>query len=105
MSEQFFTFEEFKRRRESYLGLSDSEDFGLIDRGSQVLKKQVKRHIYEIEGYRCNSLEEVERVAAAQGIPLRALDYRAMVQPLGAGKCDILIRFVSKTTREARDAR
>lgn len=95
------TFEEFAKNSEKYLG-RDDEKLGLADAGSRNLEKHVQRHIYEIEGYRCKTLEEVERIAKSQGIPLRELDYQPMVQPTGGGKCDILVRFVSKAKREQR---
>jgi hypothetical protein len=97
------TFEEYKRQRERFIGKED-EELGLVDSGSQYLRHLVRRHIYEIEGYRCRSLEEVERVARSQGIPLRELDYRPHIVPLGAGKCDILVRFVPKHVVDKRSA-
>jgi hypothetical protein len=95
------SFEEFKRNREKYLG-RDDEDFGIIDKGSQSIKRTVHRHIYEIEGYRVKTLEEVERIAINQGIPIRELDYRPQVVPLGGGKCDILVKFLPQKERTKR---
>lgn len=80
----------------------DDERFTEVDRGSRNLDRHVQRHIYEIEGYRCKSLEEVERIANAQGIPLRELDYRPEVIPQGGGKCDLLVKFVSGAQRARR---
>lgn len=96
------TFEEFAKNSEKYLGRED-DAFAQIDQGSKNLDRHVQRHIYEIEGYRCKSLEEVEKVARSQGISLGALDYQPQVMPLGGGKCDILVKFVSKAEREKRD--
>lgn len=100
--EHFPTFEEFKRNRHKYLG-RDDDNLASVDRGSLVLK-QVRKHIYEIEGYRCKSLEEVERVAASQGIPMRELDYRPCIIPQSGHRCDILVKFVPKHVREKRNA-
>jgi hypothetical protein len=97
------SFEEFCRNRDQYLGTED-EDFAAVDAGSSTLKRQVKKHIYEIEGYRCKTLEEVERVARNQGIPIRDLDYRPELIPTGGGKCDIVVKFVPKHEREKRNA-
>ena len=97
------SFEEFSRNREKYMGRDDDRLIE-VDRGSQEMKRSVKRHIYEIEGYRCRSLEEVERIAKEQGIPLRELDYRPEVTQAGAGKFDVIVRFVSKSKREKRTA-
>jgi exo-beta-1,3-glucanase (GH17 family) len=80
----------------------DDDILASADKGSTILK-DVRRHVYEIEGYRCNSLEEVERIAAQQGIALRELDYRPEMIQAGAGRYDIIVRFVSKNTRDKRD--
>lgn len=96
------TFEEFSKNHEKYMG-RDDDAFGQVDQGSKQLNKHVQRHVYEIEGYRCKSLEEVERVAASQGIRVNELDYKPQLMPLGGGKCDILVKFVSKAEREKRD--
>lgn len=95
------TFEQFRRNPEKYIGRED-ERLEEVDRGGEQIRNVVQRHIYEIEGYRCKSLEEVERVASQQGIPLRELDYRPEVVPTSAGKCDLLVRFVNKNTRARR---
>lgn len=96
------TFEEFKRNREKYMG-RDDDILASADAGSTILKNATRRHIYEIEGYRCESLEEVERVANAQGIPIKDLDYRPELIQAGAGKFDTIVKFVSKHTRQKRD--
>jgi hypothetical protein len=96
------TFEEFKRNREKYMG-RDDDTLESAEKGSQTLKKYVKRYLYEIEGYRCRTLDEVDRVATSQGIPIKDLDYRPTVVPLGGGKFDILVKFISKSDRERRE--
>jgi hypothetical protein len=96
------SFDEFCRNREKYMGREDDRLIE-VDRGSQTMRRNVSRHVYEIEGYRCKSLEEVERIAANQGIPLRELDYRPQVLQAGAGKFDLVVRFVSKSERERRN--
>jgi hypothetical protein len=87
------TFDEFRRSPEKYLG-RDDERFSEVDRGSVLIQNLIQKHIYVIEGYRCKSLEEVERVAADMGIPIRELDYRPQIRPTGAGKCDVVVQFV-----------
>ena len=87
--------------REKLLGKPD-ELFGIVDRGSESLSHHVKQHIYEIDGYRCKTLEEVDRVASEQGIPLNGLKCEAQVIPLGGGSCDILVKFVSSGKREPK---
>jgi len=95
------TFDEYRKNEEKYIG-RDDDSFREVDRGSDNLRRVVQRHIYEIEGYRCKTLEEVEKVALNQGIPLRELDYRPEMVQAGAGKYDIIVRFVSKNKRENR---
>jgi hypothetical protein len=88
------TFEEFKRNPEKYVGKSGHHDtFASIDRGSKNLARYVKRHKYELLGYRTEKLEEIERIASENNITLK--DFTAECVPLGGGKCDILVRFVS----------
>ncbi len=96
------TFEEFSRNREKWVGREDDK-FSNVDRGSQILGKVAKKHVYEIEGFRCKTLEEVERVARQQGIPIKDLEYRAQLIPLGGGTADILIKFMSKTEFNSRE--
>lgn len=95
------TLEEYAKNQDQFLGRED-EALGQADAGSRNLEKHVKRHVYEIEGYRCKSLEEVEKVARSQGIALSSLDYQPQVMPLGGGKCDLLVKFVSKVERDKR---
>ena len=96
------TIEEFAKNKEKYLGREDDRLIE-VERGSQTMRKSVSRHIYEVEGYRCKTLEEVEKIAKEQGIPLRELDYRPQVIQAGAGKFDLIVRFVSKSQREKRN--
>lgn len=95
------TFEEFAQNREKWLG-RDDEILEGVAKGGDTTKGMYRRHQYEIEGYKCSSLDEVERVALSQGIALRDLDYRATLVDTGSGKNDVLIRFISKTERDKR---
>ena len=95
------TFEEFKKNYEFWTGRAD-EKFSQVDKGSQHLAKYVKKHLFEIEGHRCKSLEEVEKIARDSGIPIKDLDYKAEIVPLGGGECDILVKFVSQNERIKR---
>lgn len=97
----FPTFDEFRKNPEKYMGREDAS-LAEVERGSTNLNRTVSKHIYEIEGYKCRSLEEVEKVAKSMGINLKELDYRPQVQPNTSGKFDIKVKFVSKTEREKR---
>lgn len=96
------TFEEFKKNREKYLAPYD-DVMRQVDRGSTHLSKITKKYFYEFEGCRCRSLEEVERIARDHGVSLQELGYTAEIMPIGGGKCDILVKFISKAERERRD--
>lgn len=98
------TFDEFKNNYEKYMG-RDDELFEQADKGSHLLKGVVQKHRFEICGFRCKTLEEVERIASSQGIPLKALDFRPILIPQGGGKADILVKFVTKDDWEKRNAK
>lgn len=95
------TFEEFRKNKEKWLG-RDDDTLACVSKGGEGANRDTHRHIYEIEGYRCKTLEEVERVAREQGIPLRSLDFRPIIIPQGAGKRNLLIKFISKDERTRR---
>ena len=97
------SFQEFKRNREKWMG-RDDDKLASADEGSRVLKNgnRVKKHIYEIEGHRCKNLEQVEKTASNLGLNIKDLDYRPEVLPLGGGKCDVLVKFVSREERKRR---
>lgn len=97
----FPSFDEYRKNPEKYIGRADAS-LQEVDRGSTQLDRTVKRHIYEIEGYKCKTLEEVEKVAASMGINLKELDYRPSVQPNTSGGFDIKVRFLSKAERDKR---
>jgi len=95
------TFEEFKKNHGKYSASNDAT-LAIVDKGSNNLNRVVDKYIYEIEGFRCKNLEEVERIAGDYGIPIRDLDYRPELIPQGGGKAKMLIKFVSKHDRERR---
>lgn len=94
----FPTSEEFLKNPEKWLGRKDDR-FAEADKGAKNLDRVTKRIIHEIEGYRCKGLEEVQKIAENQGIPIEDLDYKPMVTQAGAGKYDIIVRWVSKAKR------
>lgn len=100
--EGFPTFKEFQKNPDKWRTRKDAK-FGEVDKGGSSINKITQRHSYEIEGYKCKTLEEVERVALSQGIPIEALDYRPQVIPQSGHKCDLKIVFVPKHIREKRE--
>ena len=97
------TFEDFCRNRDKYIARDDSS-LADVDNGSNRLGRIAKKYIYEIEGYRCKTLEEVEKVAACQGIPLKELDYRPVLIPQGGGEATMLVKFISRNEKVRRDS-
>ena len=95
------TFDEFAKNPDTLFGRED-ERLQEVERGSTNLNRVVKRYIYEIEGYRCKSLEEVERVARSMGIDLREMDYQPQMETNTGGKFDIKVKFVSRSERIKR---
>lgn len=95
------TYESFKKDPTKFLGKPD-QVLATVDKGSENLKRIISKYIYEVEGYRCHTLAEVERVAGSQGIEMKDLDYQPEVIPLGGGRANLLIRFISKKTKQRR---
>lgn len=95
------SFKEFCRDPEKFLGRPD-DVLSQVDKGGRGINAVTQRHVYEIEGYKCNTLEEVERVAKSQGIPVQSLDYQPQVMPNLGHKCDLKIVFIPKWRRERR---
>lgn len=89
------SFEEFKRNTSKWVGRHDDTMIS-VEQGPQQVRKQTKKILYEIEGHRCKTLEQVERIAGDYGIPLYALDYTAAIIPQCGGECDILVKFMPK---------
>lgn len=90
------TFEEYVRNRHRFQART-SNLFDVADNGTSNLKMMLKDYRYEIDGYKCDSLEEVERVARSQGYSEHDLEMRPEIIPLGGGWCDILVRFCAKS--------
>lgn len=90
----FFTFDEFCKNRAKIMGPGAEEDALASVANGGIFNKYTKRHRYEIAGYRCKTLEEVQRVSKSQGIPIH--DFKATIIDQGCGKGDILVKFMSK---------
>jgi len=98
------TFEQFCQNPERFTGRWDDK-FSQVDVGSHYLGKVAKKYIFEVEGVRCKSLEDCERVAIEKGIDLKSkeYDYRAMLIPQGGGTADILVKFMRKSEIDSRN--
>lgn len=86
------TLEEFQKNPDLW---RVREDDKLIwaDKGSSILNKYVSTQEYEFSGYRCKSLEELERVVLSEGYKLSDLEFQPHIIPDVGRKCKILVRF------------
>lgn len=91
------TFEEFCQNPDRYRPRWDAK-LAAADAGSSKLARYVERYRWEVEGTKCSSPEQAERIAREKGIDLNRGDYDVVpeVIPNGNGKCDILVRIVRK---------
>lgn len=98
----FPTFDEFVKNPEILLGREDDR-LTEVDKGSTNLNRVAKKYIYEIEGHKCKTLHEVERVAKNMGINMKELDYRPVVHPNTSGSYDLKVTFISKSDMDKRN--
>lgn len=91
------TFEEYCQNPTKWKPSWDGK-LAAADNGSRNLNHRINKYIWEVEGTRCDSPEQAERIAREKGIDLnRSLyDVEPHVVPIGGGKCDILCRIVRK---------
>ena len=92
------TFEEFQKNPDAY---RTSKTFQLdsASNGSILLNSLIKSQTYELDGYKCKSLEEVEKVALNQGIRLDDLIMEPELEKDTAGKLICRVKFTTKTRR------
>lgn len=89
------TFEEFAKNPEKWKFASEHV-LNMVDVGSLgPLKKFIAKQTYEIAGYKCDSLEEVERIAKNEGYDIRFLEINPQVIKEGGDKYSIHVVFQS----------
>lgn len=89
------TFDEFCKSPDSFR-LRPDHVLASVDNGAENLKHLIKTQKYEIDGVKCRTLEEVERVARNEGIDLGKLKMKPELEKTTAGKLEVIVRFVSK---------
>lgn len=89
------TLEEFCKNPTLWMG-HDEDLLAQADVGSKLINGMVTKHLYEIDGYRCDTLEEVEKVAKSQGYQLKELDFAPVLIPQAGLKTEVLVRFTTK---------
>jgi len=91
------TFEEFCLNPDRYFA-KETDILDCVDESGHILRKSnlIKGQVYELEGYRCDSLEKVQDLATEMGIKLSELDMKPDLQKDLAGKYLIHIKFTRK---------
>lgn len=104
----FPTFEQYASNPTKYLTQfkgKETETFDTVANGSNLagLRKMTKSVKYEIFQYKTNKLEEVERIARDNGIDLRKLKFKAIIQNMGGHSGEIIVKFMSQEEYERRE--
>jgi hypothetical protein len=89
------TFEEFSKDPSKWKR-GVEELFEVVDRGSTQLNRLIRKHEYRILGYKCDTLEEVQRIMNSEGIRLDDCEIRGDLQTENAGKLKVIVDFVPK---------
>lgn len=103
----FPTFEQYAKNPSRYIkqfrgGEHDSLDAvanGSSIRGLRDATKEVEYHILQ---YKTKKLEEIERIARDNGIDLRRMKFKAIIQNMGGQNGQIVVRFMSPEEYERR---
>lgn len=89
------TFEDFAKNPDKWREAKD-ELFRSADGSIIAARQGLRKQTYEFEGYRANSLEEVERMCEQEGVAINSLEMRPHVIPVSAGVFDLLVHFRRK---------
>ena len=102
------SFEEFRKNpdkfRERWHGKTD-DVLGCVSNGSTLdgLKSRLDKDEYYIWGYKARNLEEVERIAKAEGVRLNVLEPIPELIPTGHnGEAKMKVTFMTKAERLKR---
>lgn len=95
------TFQEFCKNPDAWRG---KETFTLdsISNGSLVIQQLIKTMTYKIDGYKCRTLEEVEKIALNQGYDLRTLKMVPELEKDTAGKLECIVEVMPKSRYELK---
>lgn len=105
----FPTFEQFAKNPEhfknKFLG-TETQALESVSNGSSnnALRQATKETVYEILHYRTKKLEDVERIARDNGIDLRAMKYRAVINNMGGHMGQVVVKFMSQADYERRQS-
>lgn len=95
------TFEQFCKNPKRYRKNAE-ETFEAVDEGGHAMRHLMHSMTYEIFGYKCTTLEEVQRIASSQGFQIDHLEAKpqAIPEPGGSGsapKCRMHVVFEPKS--------
>jgi hypothetical protein len=104
----FPTFEQYAKNPERYISQfrgRETESLDVVANGSSLagLRKSTQDVVYKIFQYETRKLEEVERIARENGIDLRKLKFKAIIQNMGGHRGQIVVRFMSQDEYERRE--
>lgn len=95
------TLEEYKRNPSAYK-MGSEYLLGTVDRGSKVFTKGFKRYTFEIAGYKARSLEEVQTIAANEGLDWQSMDILPIVIPGTFGESRVHVRFEQRKAQDEK---
>lgn len=97
----FCTFDDFRKNPAKWKP-DPLQSFTSVEQAGTLFKKNIKKMKYEIEGYACDTLEAVQMTARQMGYREKDLEYRILIDPLGGGKVNMVVKFFHKSTFEKR---
>lgn len=89
------TFAEFKRNPDKYRK-SKEHLFAQGDAGSKILGKVIQKHIYYMDGVKCNNVEHAQRVMQDMGIDPDSLEMRIGLENIGGHKAIAHVHYRPK---------
>lgn len=103
----FPTFEEYARNPSRYVkqfrgGESDALDTVANGSSLEAVRHATKDVEYHLLQYKTKKLEEIERIARDNGIDLRRMKFKAIIQNMGGQSGQVVVRFMSPEEYERR---
>lgn len=89
------SFDEYAKAPDKYRSRED-DTLACVDNGPTILRRDIKEHVYHIEGYKVRSLHEVEKIARGHGWTMLDMDIEPNLERTTAGKYIMHTYFVLK---------
>lgn len=97
----FCSFDDFRKNPDKWRP-DPLQLFKSVEEAGHHYKKWVKKFKYEIEGYSCDTLEKVQSIARQMGYREQDLTIRVLIDPLGGGIVNMVVKFFHKDTLAKR---